>query len=175
MIWFPYYEQIQICKVLPIEKMLMSFFYILGSETEQNVMTRNQVLEVHDDNTNISEYVTPKREAEPVFEFTSAHTADIFVRRLSEARSASHHSRHHSDQNESHAADIDNDEGSSEGSSDDCIFLSEIVPQPTKITVDGFIKHKNDIISGDKPFNQTVRYIDFNFAFNFNSSKTLYF
>lgn len=43
--------------------------------------------------------------------------------------------------------------------SDDCLIVDDtnIIPMPLPSTTEGFIKQNNDIVSGDKPFIQTVR------------------
>lgn len=86
----------------------------------------NQALEsLDDDNSNNQNMcVLPKPEAEPVFEFGSAHSvADILARRISESRCREDHDF----RDETHAADVNND-----GSSDECILLNESVPSPLK-------------------------------------------
>lgn len=42
---------------------------------------------------------------------------------------------------------------------DDCVIIGEtsIIPKPLQSTIDSLIKRDNDIISGDKPFTETVR------------------
>lgn len=41
-------------------------------------------------------------------------------------------------------------------SDDDCVFLDEVLPMPMDTSSDGLTKHKNDIISGNIPFTNTV-------------------